>query len=89
MGHLADQVQVMYCFLKFAPILGVVQCISDGGKRTPRGFICVVSRVLDEVGVGSLLAALAKALHFFKVMGQAISITTKAGRIWAGAERHT
>ena len=89
MGIFAYRIQIAYCGLEFGPSCGVIQRIPDGSKRVPRCFIRVVSCVLDEVGVGSLLAALAKALHFFKVTGQAISITTKAGRIWAGAEWHT
>ena len=79
----------MYCNFKFIPGLGVIQRISDSSKCAPRRLIGVVHHILDKVGISCPLTALAKVLDFCEVMGQAISITTKVGRIWAGAEWHT
>ena len=89
MGHLIYWVQIEYCNFKFIPGLGVVQRISDSSKCAPGHFICVVDGIFDELGVGRPLAVLAETVDFCKVAGQVIGITTEAGCIWAGAERHT
>ena len=88
MGSLADWVHIVYRGLEFEPSCGVIQRIPDGGKGTPGRLIGIVHRILDKVGISGALAALAKALDFFQIVGKVIGGATEAGCIWAGAERH-
>ena len=89
MGSLADRIHIVYRGLEFEPSCGVIQRIPDGGKGTPGRLIGIVHRILDKVGIGGALAALAKALDFFQITGKVSRCATEAGCIWAGVERHT